>query len=60
MERYTADVADGLSISRGIPLAEEAGIGALTLGGYLREITQKFGPRDAALLHLDGAVQRWT
>jgi fatty-acyl-CoA synthase len=40
------EVADGLSIARGIPLAEEQGIGALTLGGYLREVTQRFGPNE--------------
>ena len=35
------EVVDGLSIARGIPLSEESGIGALTLGGYLREVTQR-------------------
>ena len=53
-------VEDGLSISRGIPLAEEEGIGALTLGGYLREVTGKYGPREAAVIHLGDETVRWT
>lgn len=56
----SVEVVDGLSIVHGIPLSEEQGIGALTLGGYLREVTQAYGPREAAVLHLDGAVMRWT
>ena len=55
-----AGLGDGLSISRGIPLAEEAGVGALTLGGYLREVAARFGPREAAVIHLDGEVLRWS
>jgi fatty-acyl-CoA synthase len=39
-------VADGLSIVRGIPLAEEEGNGALTLSGYVREVTERFGPNE--------------
>lgn len=57
---YTATVENGLSISRGIPLSEEEGIGALTLGGYVREIAERHGPREAACIYLDGAVTRWT
>ncbi|MBV1686844.1 acyl--CoA ligase [Novosphingobium sp. G106] len=53
-------VADGLSIARGIPLAEETGIGPLTLGRYVREIVQRYGPREAAMIELDGKVERWT
>jgi fatty-acyl-CoA synthase len=52
--------ADGLSIVRGIPLDEEQGIGALTLGGYVREIAERFGPNEAGVIHLDGIVTRWT
>ena len=54
------EIVDGLSLVRGIPLADEAGIGALTLGGYIREVTQRFGPNEAAVIHLDGQVVRWT
>lgn len=51
---------NGLSISRGIPLGEEEGIGPLTLGGYVREIARRYGPSEAAVIHLVGKAQRWT
>ena len=54
------EVADGLSIARGIPLSEESGIGALTLGRYLREIAGRYGAREAAVIEIDGVVERWT
>lgn len=53
-------VVDGLSIVHGIPLSDEEGIGALTLGGYLREVAARYGPRDAAVIHLHGEEIRWT
>lgn len=53
-------VVDGLSVVHGIPLGEEQGIGALTLGGYVREIAGRYGPREAAVIHLDGEAVRWT
>ena len=53
-------VAGGLSISRGIPLGDEEGIGALTLGGYLREVTQAHGPNEALVLREGDTVVRWT
>jgi fatty-acyl-CoA synthase len=49
-----------LSIISGPPLAEEAGLGALTLGGWLAEVTGRFGPREALVLHEAGGVIRWT
>ena len=50
-----------LSIIRGGPLSEEPGLGALTLPGYLREVTDRFGPREAVVLHeADGGEIRWT
>jgi fatty-acyl-CoA synthase len=49
-----------LSIISGPPLAEEEGLGALTLGGWLRDVTQRFGPREALVLHEAGGVIRWT
>ena len=57
---YIVDPECGQSIARGIPLEDEAGIGALTLGGYIREVAARFGPNEAAVIHIDGAVQRWT
>ena len=54
------DLESGLSIARGIPLDEEAGIGPLTLGGYVREIARRYGPNEAAVVYIDGKAQRWT
>ncbi|HMO69414.1 MAG TPA: AMP-binding protein, partial [Novosphingobium sp.] len=54
------EVVDGLSISRGIALADEQGIGALTLGGYLREVTARYGPNEALVLREGDRVTRWT
>lgn len=56
----SVEVVDGLSIVHGIALSDEQGIGALTLGGYVREIAARFGPNEAAVIHLDGEVRRWT
>lgn len=54
------EVVDGLSIARGIPLSEETGIGTLTLGRYVRELASLYGPREAAMIEIDGVVERWT
>lgn len=48
--------ANELSVLDGGPLSEEAGLGALTLGGFLQEIAQRHADREA-LRWLD---QRWT
>jgi fatty-acyl-CoA synthase len=48
------------SIIRGAPLADEPGLGALTLGGWLEQVTTRFGPREAMVLHEHGTVTRWT
>ena len=48
------------SYAFGTPLAAEPGIGALTLGGYLRQVTERFGAREAAVLREGDAVERWT
>ncbi len=46
------------SIIRGKPLAEEQ-LGALTLGGFLREVCSAHGPNEALVYHLpDGTVLR--
>ena len=42
---------DALAIIRGVPLKEEPGLGALTLPGFLREVKDRFGPREALVLH---------
>lgn len=49
-----------LSIVKGIPLSDEPGLGALTLSGYLREVTQRFTDREALVFHTPTGVMRWT
>lgn len=39
-----------LSLVHGIPLAEEPGQGAQTIGGYLREVVARYGPREALVM----------
>jgi fatty-acyl-CoA synthase len=39
------------SIVRGPPLAEEPGVGSLTIAGYAREVTSRFGDREALVMH---------
>ena len=57
--RYVQDPAR--SIVRGPPLAEEAGVGALTLGGFLREVCERFSGREALVQRRgDGTVERWS
>jgi len=49
-----------LSIISGPPLAEESGLGALTLGGWLREVTGQHGSREALVLREGDEVTRWS
>ena len=49
-----------LSIVSGPPLADEAGIGVLTLGGWLREVTQRHAPHEALVMHEEGGTTRWS
>src|SRR4051794_17002515 len=50
-----------LSIVHGAPLAEEPGLGALTLPGYLREVTGRYAAREALVFsHPDGSRERWS
>lgn len=50
-----------LAIIRGIPLEEEPGLGALTLPGFLREVCERHGPREALVMFEgDAATGRWT
>jgi fatty-acyl-CoA synthase len=56
----TTAQSQSLSIVRGIPLDEEPRIGALTIPGYLREVTARFGEREALVMHTPTGVQRWS
>ena len=57
--RYIADPA--LSISRGPPLEGEPGLGELTLAGFIRQVTERYGPREALVSQrLDGTLERWS
>lgn len=50
-----------LAIAKGIPLEEEPGLGPLTLPGFLREITDRYGPREALVMFRDGhETSRWS
>ncbi len=51
---------DNLSIIHGIPLSEEEGIGALTLGAYLQEVCERYSANEAAVQYVDGVAERWT
>jgi len=48
------------AIVHGGPLGEEEGLGTLTLPGFLKEVTQRFGAREALVMHSAAGVERWT
>jgi fatty-acyl-CoA synthase len=52
--------AQRLSIVSGPPLSDEPGLGALTLPGFLREVTQTYGEREALVWRTADGVTRWT
>jgi acyl-CoA synthetase (AMP-forming)/AMP-acid ligase II len=47
------------SLVHGVPLAEEPGLGTLTLAGWLRDVTTRFGSREALVQHRPN-VERWS
>ncbi len=49
-----------LSIVSGPPLSEERGLGALTLPGFLREVTEMYSAREAVVFRTAAGVTRWT
>ena len=49
-----------MSLVRGIPLADEPGIGALTIPGYLREVTERYAQREAVVLRRGDSAVRWS
>ncbi len=50
----------GMALARGIALEDEAGIGALTLGGWLRAVCERYGEAEALVLHTPAGVVRWS
>jgi acyl-CoA synthetase (AMP-forming)/AMP-acid ligase II len=48
------------SLIQGPPLAEEEGLGTLTLSGWLREVTAAHGPNEALVLHENGHRISWS
>lgn len=52
--------APAVSIAHGSPIAEEPGLGTLTLPGFLREVTQMYGDREALVMHTAEGTVRWT
>lgn len=54
------EIASAASYAFGARLEDEPGVGALTLGGYLREVTQRYGPREAAVLREGDQIERWS
>jgi len=48
------------SLVQGIPLAEQPGIGALTIGGFLREVAHRFGPAEAVVAWHEGRRVSWS
>ncbi|HXY65609.1 MAG TPA: AMP-binding protein [Mycobacterium sp.] len=55
-----SQVAQGASVIFGPPLSDEPGLGALTLPGFLREVTQMYGEREALVWRTADGVTRWT
>ncbi len=49
-----------VSLVRGMRLADEPGMGALTIPGFLREVCDRYAEREALVLHCDDRVERWS
>jgi fatty-acyl-CoA synthase len=53
-------VAQALSLVSGPALAEEPGLGSLTLPGFLHEVTQLYGQREALAFPIPEGAVRWS
>jgi fatty-acyl-CoA synthase len=60
VEKTGSQASQQLSIVSGPPLSDEPGLGSLTLPGFLREVTQEYGEREALVFHNADGVTRWT
>jgi acyl-CoA synthetase (AMP-forming)/AMP-acid ligase II len=49
-----------LSLVHGMPLEDMPGLGALTIGGYLREVAGRFGPREALVQRVGDQRVAWS
>ena len=49
-----------LSIVHGLPLKDEPGMGPLTIPAYLREVTTRYGQREALVMYAHDGVERWS
>ena len=52
--------AERPSIAYGKPLADEHGLGSLTIGGYLREVVARHGPSEAVVLRSGNVRISWS
>jgi fatty-acyl-CoA synthase len=53
-------MSEALSLVHGTPLEDMPGLGALTIGGYLREVAQRYGPREALVQGLGEEREAWS
>lgn len=61
LEKKAEPATSTLSVVHGASLADEPGQDALTIPGYLREVTQRYGDGEALVMYLpDGSLQRWS
>jgi acyl-CoA synthetase (AMP-forming)/AMP-acid ligase II len=52
--------AETLSLVHGIPLEDEPGLGALTIPGYLRDVTTRFARKEAVVYPAADGMVRWS
>ncbi|WP_372764090.1 AMP-binding protein, partial [Litorivivens sp.] len=55
-----AEIVGNQSLVKGIPLSEEEGVGALTLGSFLKEVSTRYADREAAVMRTGDSAQRWS
>ena len=60
VEKTGSQASQQFSIVSGPPLSDEPGLGSLTLPGFLREVTQEYGEREALVFYNADGVTRWT
>ena len=56
----TSPSPEGISLVRGGPLNDEPGMGPLTIGGYVREVTSRFADREALVMRGPKGRVSWT